>query len=75
MFWMVRPQDVERYDAQIFPKFGEARCTEVEVHEGELLYLPIYWWHGVSGMGRNCILNWWFDMSSRKKEGGVAKRR
>ena len=58
-----------RYDAEAFPRFSEARCVEVEVREGELLYLPIYWWHGVSGTGRNCILNWWFDMNVRKKEG------
>ena len=64
---MVRPQDRDRYESKIFPRFNDARCIEVEVHAGEVLYLPIYWWHGVSGTGRNCILNWWFDMS-RKKE-------
>ena len=69
---LVRPSDA--HDTQAFPKFAAARCVDVELQPGEILYLPIYWWHGVSaGAGRNCILNWWFDMSDQKRDPGCHK--
>ena len=70
---MVKPSD--EYEPHTFPRFAKARCVEVELHAGDILYLPIFWWHGVSGTGRNCILNWWFDMNSRKKDANARNDR
>ena len=67
---MTRPSD--GYEPQTFPRFERARAIEVELHEGECLYLPIFWWHGVSGTGRNLILNWWFDSRRDKRDPGSA---
>ena len=63
---MVKPSD--GYERAAFPKFERAKCLEVTVHAGECLYLPIFRWHGVSGAGRNIILNWWFDMRRDKRD-------
>ena len=42
--------------------------TDVVITAGEILYLPIFWWHGVAaGEGRNMILNYWFQMHPDKK--------
>jgi hypothetical protein len=52
---MVRPS--EAFAREAMPRFESARALPVELHAGDLLYLPIYWWHGVSGgPARNLIL-------------------
>ena len=46
------------------------KCTpiEVEIKAGEILYLPICWWHGVTaGNESNMILNWWLGMHPTKQ--------
>lgn len=63
---MVAPSEGDGFDAGTFPRFAKARALEVELHEGECLYLPIFWWHGVSGSGRNLILNWWWNPRNDK---------
>jgi len=63
---MVKPED--GYRLHNFPRFAEAKAIEVEVHEGEMLYLPIFWWHGVQGHGRNLSLHWWAEMHPDKCE-------
>lgn len=30
-----------------YPRFAEARCLEVTLQPGDLLWLPAYWWHEV----------------------------
>jgi len=51
------------------PLFRHARALHVELHRGDILYLPIFWWHCVSGNeGRNMILNWWCRMHPEKCE-------
>lgn len=36
------PVDLEKY-----PLYGKAKYYECEVKSGEMLFFPIYWWHGV----------------------------
>jgi len=50
------------------PNYRHARPIRAELSAGDMLYLPICWWHGVTGGSeRNMILNWWCDMHPRKK--------
>ena len=57
--------------SQVIKTQEKARCVEVEVHAGEILYLPVFWWHGVAGCGRNLILNWWYEMRRDKRDPGT----
>ncbi|CAE8631014.1 unnamed protein product, partial [Polarella glacialis] len=51
------------------PLYQHARPLQVDLEKGDILYLPIFWWHCVSGSAtRNMILNWWFDMHPQKLE-------
>lgn len=50
-----------------FPRFLQTQPIRVEVNAGDILYLPIFWWHSVSSKdGQNVILNYWFDCHSDK---------
>jgi hypothetical protein len=37
--------DVEKPDLQRFPRFAEAAVARVEVGPGDLLFIPVAWWH------------------------------
>jgi hypothetical protein len=36
-------------DLARFPAFARAHPLVVDVHPGEMLYIPVHWWHSVSG--------------------------
>jgi hypothetical protein len=43
-----------------YPKFKEATPLEVVLRPGELLYIPVGWWHSAEGEGRNLtITSFW----------------
>lgn len=42
--------DVENPDLERHPKFKEARLVEVVVEPGEVLFLPVGWWHHVRAL-------------------------
>ena len=42
--------DVERIDEGRFPAFRGATVTQVEIGPGDLLFLPVGWWHHVRGL-------------------------
>lgn len=47
-------------DRERFPEFDESKAREVMLEEGEILYLPAYWWHQVTSFGDvNINLNTW----------------
>mmetsp|Transcript_19613 Transcript_19613/g.45653 ORF Transcript_19613/g.45653 Transcript_19613/m.45653 type:complete len:498 (-) Transcript_19613:57-1550(-) len=51
-----------------FPMYSQAQAVRVDLKAGDVLYLPIFWWHAVSGsMERNMIVNWWCNMHEEKK--------
>lgn len=51
-----------------FPRFDPARAIDIELCEGEVLYLPAYWWHQVSSLGEeNVNLNFWWLPPARKQ--------
>lgn len=49
-------------DVLKYPKFSEAQPIALELKEGEVLYLPAFWWHHVRSLGEtNISLNFvWF---------------
>jgi LPS sulfotransferase NodH len=44
------PIDIEKPDYDLFPKFREANVMQVELEPGEVLFLPIGWWHHVRAL-------------------------
>ncbi|HKP64418.1 MAG TPA: cupin-like domain-containing protein [Polyangiales bacterium] len=47
-------------DRSKYPRFDESKGREVILGEGEILYLPAYWWHQVTSLGDvNINLNTW----------------
>ena len=56
-----------------FPLLAHARGPlEIELHAGDVFYLPCGWWHCVEGSdGRNMILNYWMPIHPRKRAGDV----
>jgi len=55
--------DFERPDYARFPKFREARGQEAVVGPGDVLYIPIYWWHHIESImrgGYTISINFWY---------------
>ncbi len=38
------------YDRDRFPRFADAEYTEVVVRAGDVLYIPIHWWHSIQNI-------------------------
>lgn len=55
-------------DLSKFPRFDPNRGIRIELKQGEVLYIPAYWWHQVESLGReNLNLNfWWFPKLSKQ---------
>lgn len=54
--------DVRNPDLERFPRVTEAAGHSGDVHAGELIYIPIGWWHAVSCLEPTTSLNaWLFD--------------
>jgi hypothetical protein len=55
-------------DQRRFPKFDPSQGREVILEEGEILYLPPYWWHQVTSLGDvNVNINTWSFPAVRKQ--------
>ncbi len=55
-------------DRARFPRFDPSRGREAILEEGEILYLPPYWWHQVTSLGDiNVNVNTWCFPSLRKQ--------
>lgn len=55
-------------DAARFPRFDPSSSIEVMLEEGDILYLPTYWWHRVESLGaENINLNFWWLPKLRKQ--------
>ena len=55
-------------DLERFPRFDPARGREVILEEGEILYLPAYWWHQVTSLGDvNINVNTWSIPATAKQ--------
>jgi hypothetical protein len=58
--------DIARPDHGLFPRFRDAARHEVELEEGEILYMPAGWWHDVYTHQLSFGVNfwWWESMPS-----------
>lgn len=52
--------DIEQPDLARFPRFPRARRMECELKAGEVLFIPVYWWHQVYTLETSASINvWW----------------
>jgi hypothetical protein len=58
--------DLEAVDTARFPRFAEARGVEVILDPGDLLYIPLGWWHHVQQLpgNHNTSVNFWYHRTA-----------
>lgn len=54
------------FSLQRFPKFKEALPLKCKINEGDMLYMPAFWWHEVKStpdvlQRRNLAVNFWYE--------------
>ncbi|KAL3284043.1 hypothetical protein HHI36_018213 [Cryptolaemus montrouzieri] len=55
--------DLERPDHTRFPRFKDAKGVEAVIGPGDVLYIPIYWWHHIESLmrlGPTITINFWY---------------
>lgn len=59
------PINISHPDLHRYPKFSQAKGFDVTLREGDVLFLPSFWWHQVTSSGGRhgpCVaLNLWFE--------------
>ncbi|EDO44978.1 predicted protein, partial [Nematostella vectensis] len=61
LFPGVLPFDPEKIDFKAFPKLAKVPFYEITLYEGDMIYIPQYWWHIVRSYGSpNIAVNSWF---------------
>jgi hypothetical protein len=53
------PVDFDAPDLAKYPLFAEARGQEGTLGAGDLLYIPLFWWHGVRALAMSININKW----------------
>ena len=52
-----------------FPAYARTRPVEIELRQGDLLYLPAYWYHCVAGGDDfNVVVAWWTTIHANKRD-------
>jgi hypothetical protein len=66
--------NTESPDLERFPRFLNARCQEAVLEEGDMLFIPAFWFHTFTHLGRaNINVNlWWRPM--RQLLNGITAR-
>ena len=54
--------DLRAPDLERFPRFAAAwdDRREVELHAGDVVYIPASWWHAVESQGTTVFVNYWW---------------
>jgi Cupin-like domain len=47
-------------DLTRFPGWADADRALVELGPGDMLFIPVYWWHAVWGIDQNMSINYWW---------------
>jgi [protein]-arginine 3-hydroxylase / protease len=59
------PVDVEEPDYARFPRYKDATPLEVTIEPGEMLFIPVRWWHHARSLTPSISLNfWWYSARS-----------
>lgn len=54
--------DTSNYDQEMFPKFKDVRYQETILEKGEMLYIPVTWYHAIHHLGEvNINVNFWWQ--------------
>ena len=62
---VMSPVDILKPDYNRFPKFKEAQALNCTINEGDVLFMPSFWWHEVQSYPsenepRNLAVNFWW---------------
>lgn len=52
-------------DLRRFPRSANIEFLAATLRPGEMLFLPVHWWHEVRGVGINVSVNFWWEASLR----------
>ncbi len=59
------PVDIEEPDYARFPRYKGATPLEVTIEPGEMLFIPVRWWHHARSLTPSISLNfWWYSARS-----------
>jgi len=47
-------------DLTRFPAWADADRVLLELGPGDMLFIPVYWWHTVCGIDQNMSINYWW---------------
>ena len=47
-------------DLTRFPAWAHADRALLELGPGDMLFIPVYWWHAVWGIDQNMSINYWW---------------
>jgi lysine-specific demethylase 8 len=62
------PVDVESPDLERHPHFARARAHVCELQPGEILYIPVGWWHYLVSLDPSISLsNWWYRAPMQRR--------
>lgn len=61
---VMSPVDITQPDLRRFPLFAKATPYHCNIKEGDVLYMPAFWWHEVQSQPdysemRNLAVNFW----------------
>lgn len=66
--------DINNPDLRQFPNFPKAQGLECLLEEGDMLFLPMWWWHQVTTESTAISVNLWWDERSLRRPRPVAVR-
>ena len=63
---VMSPVDLARPDVERFSNFSRAIPLDCQLNEGDVLYMPAFWWHEVQSFPntlekRNLAVNFWYE--------------
>ncbi|KAK3598783.1 hypothetical protein CHS0354_020895 [Potamilus streckersoni] len=63
---VMSPVDILKPDFTRFPRFADAYPMSCTIEEGDVLFMPAFWWHEVQSFpnktaGRNLAVNFWYE--------------
>jgi lysine-specific demethylase 8 len=53
--------NMESPDLTQFPDWADVDRALIELTPGDILFIPVYWWHAVWGIGQNMSINYWWS--------------